>query len=250
MSLKIPDSNIIKDEKEKDSKNVLSITKAAKPKFKAENTNLFAKTMLLNHKQAILNNKKQFSTNPWGVDNHIYVFISFETANIEKTSACQLAIIKVQKGKIIDSYETFIKPYPYEFTFSHINKITEKKVENAPIFRYIWEKVSSFFEEKYIIIAHNASYNINVLRSLLQHYKLECPNFLYVCSIKLFKKAYNYPNNKLNALAHNNKIKFNHNETLAGVKTLHSLINVHFGSHYHIKNLSEKLNINLGNLFE
>lgn len=250
MSLKIPDSNISKPDKEDDLKDVSPKSIKRKSKFKEKSTNLFAKAMLLKHKQAKLNNKKQFNNNPWGVDKHTYIFIDFETANVTKTSACHLAIIKVKKGKIIDSYKTFIKPHPYQFTFFHVNNITEEKVENAPTFNNVWAEILSFFDEKSIVIAHNADLYISILRSLLEHYNLECPNFRYLCSVKLFKKTYDYASNKLNTLAHINNIKFDHNDELADVKTLHLLINVHFGNHYHIPSLCNKLNIKLEKLYE
>lgn len=219
--------------------------------YKSKDTkNLFAKKMLVKKKQAKLNSKKKFSVHEWGIDNTDYVFIDFETANSNKTSACQLIMLKVVQGKVVKSYKTLIKPYPDEFTFSHIHGITSENVSLMSDFKVLWLDIISFFNENTIVIAHHANFNINVLRSLISHYNLDCPNFFYICSVKLFKKAYNYPNHRLSALAHTNQIKFDYHDPLADVVTLHKLINLHFSEQYHLKTLCASLNIKLGRLFD
>lgn len=214
-----------------------------------DSKNIFAKKMLIKKKQAKLNSKKKFSINGWGIDDTNYVFINFKTANLNKTSACQLVMIKVVRGKIIKSYSSLIKPYPNEFTFSHIHGISSENVVSTPDFKILWADIVNFFSENTIVIAHNANFDINVLRSLITHYHLECPNFFYICSVKLFRKTYNYPNNRLNALAHDNQIKFDYHDPLADVITLQKLINLHFSEQYHLKALCDSLNIKMGRLF-
>ncbi|WP_400254644.1 exonuclease domain-containing protein [Spiroplasma endosymbiont of Cleonymus obscurus] len=215
-----------------------------------DSKNLFAKKMLLKRKQLKLNSKKKFSVHDWGIDNTNYVFIDFEIANSNKTSACQLIMIKVTQGKIVKTYSSLIKPHPEEFTFSHVHGITNESVSLMSNFKELWVDIVTFFTENTVVIAHHANFNINILRSLINHYDLECSNFFYICSVKLFRRTYDYPNNRLSALAHSNQIKFDHHDSLADVTTLHKLINIHFSEHYHLKTLCNNLNIKMGRLFD
>ncbi len=215
-----------------------------------DSKNLFAKKMLVKKKQEKLNNKKKFSIHQWGNDDTDYVFINFETANIDKTSACQLIMIKVIHGKIVKSYSSLIKPYPEEFTFSHVHGITSEDVSLMVNFKQLWIDIVTFFNEDTVVIAHHAHFNVNVLRTLINHYNLECPNFFYICSVKLFQKAYDYPNTRLSALAHSNQIKFDYQDPLTNIITLHKLINLHFSEQYHLKNLCENLNLKVNKLFD
>lgn len=253
VKIKKTDDDIEEDDKFKTNSNVKAKEKLTAP-FKhcdsKESKNLFAKKMLVKKKQEKLNNKKKFSIHQWGIDDNDYVFINFETANVNKTSACQLIMIKVVHGKIVKSYSSLIKPYPEEFTFSHIHGITSEQISLVPNFKELWVDIVSFFHENTVFIAHNANFNVNVLKALINHYDLECPNFFYICSVKLFQKTYNYPNTRLSAIAHSNQIKFDYNDRLANVITLHKLINLHFSEQYHLKNLCNNLNLKVNKLFD
>lgn len=183
------------------------------------------------------------------IDNVEYTFIDFETANVKKTSACQIALIKVKNGKIIKEYNSFLKPYPNIFTFSYIHGITEEHVKDAPTFKEVWNQISDFFNAENIILAHNAGFDINVLRSLISFYNIECKNFNYICTVNLFRKTNNYPNNKLKTIAILNNIIFNHHDACADVITLYKLINIHFSENYNLIDICYKNNVRIHKLF-
>ena len=208
--------------------------------------NTFAKQMLIKKKQEKLNSKKRFSINDWGIDKTNYVFISFEVVNFSKISTYRLIILKVVQGKIIKNYQSLINPYPSQL----VANVDNQKINLVLDFARLWtEEIINFFNENSVIITHNANFDLNILRTLITRYNLVCPNFFYICSANLFKKTYNYTNNSLNALAHNNQIKFNHYHPLANIIILQKLINLHFGKQYHLLTLCSSLNIKIGRLF-
>ena len=62
-----------------------------------------------------------------------------------------------------------------------------------------------------MVIAHNASFDIHVLCSTLEHFGIEIPTFNYMCTVQLSQKAYpELPSHKLNNLAEALGIGFNH----------------------------------------
>jgi hypothetical protein len=60
-------------------------------------------------------------------------------------------------------------------------------VEGEPEFPEIWEGwLKSILQDK-VIVAHNAGFDISVLRLLFQQYQIESPTFDYACTVQLSK---------------------------------------------------------------
>lgn len=120
-----------------------------------------------------------------------FICIDFETANYDLTSACSVGIVGVKDNKISDTYYSLIKPKNLYFHHKNIeiHGITPKHVENAPQFDGIWREINQFFKDNYTIVAHNASFDMSVLKLNLMQYDLPIPKFNYVCSISFSAKA-------------------------------------------------------------
>ena len=73
-----------------------------------------------------------------------FTAIDFETANPSPTSACSVALVRVENNKVIDSFTTLLRPSP--FVFSHwnveVHGITEEMCKEAPAFNDIWPKIN------------------------------------------------------------------------------------------------------------
>ena len=125
----------------------------------------------------------------WNAIN--FTTIDFETATEQLYSACSVGLAIVENGKIVNSLSFLIKPPCSTFNPINkaINKISENDVINAPEFPSIYSLIQRFIENK-IIIAHNASFDINVLRNTLSFYKIQSPEFRYACSFKLAQNAF------------------------------------------------------------
>ena len=62
-----------------------------------------------------------------------------------------------------------------------------------------------------IVIAHNASFDMDVLKQTLTHFGLACPEFDYLCTCHLAKRIWpELPNHQLNTVAAHIGHKFNH----------------------------------------
>lgn len=119
-----------------------------------------------------------------------FVAIDFETANFKRSSACSLGLAVVEGGRITDIKHWFIKPTPSHFEpiCVNIHGISPSDVETSKGFDEVWSEVKPFIEKK-IVVAHNASFDLSVLRNALDSYGLPHPTLTYYCSMILAKSA-------------------------------------------------------------
>tara|TARA_B100000795_G_scaffold266511_1_gene249800 strand:+ start:703 stop:1623 length:921 start_codon:yes stop_codon:yes gene_type:complete len=119
-----------------------------------------------------------------------FIAIDFETANSNRHSACEIGIVKVENFIITDKKSFLIKPKENYFDWmnTEIHGINEETVENEPEFDVIYSKIKDDFEN-YPIIAHNASFDISVLRHTLDLYDLPYPKTNYTCTYQMSKSS-------------------------------------------------------------
>lgn len=120
-----------------------------------------------------------------------FIAIDFETANNNNDSACSLGIACVSDNQIIEEKYYLIQPSDMKFDKKNIsiNKITSDDVKNAPLFSELWNKIKHYFDGNTIIVAHNAVFDMSVLKNCLIKYDLEIPDFNYVCSIPISNRV-------------------------------------------------------------
>ncbi|MGL4773947.1 MAG: exonuclease domain-containing protein, partial [Clostridium sp.] len=146
-----------------------------------------------------------------------FVAIDFETANEKRNSPCSLGITVVSNNKIVEEKYYLIKPK--EMRFSNMNimihGIREKDVENEREFNELWDEIKPYLHEK-IIVAHNASFDISVLRRTLDTYEIEYPSFEYLCTMVAGRNFYKeLENAKLNTINDFLGYEFNHHDAQA-----------------------------------
>lgn len=112
--------------------------------------------------------------------------IDFETASCAFYSACALGIVVLKGHEIIDKEYFLIQPPDnfYEKENISIHGITPEQTTKAESFPTIWQKIRHLFENTYVA-AHNANFDMSVLKSTLNYYELEQPNFLYMNTISV-----------------------------------------------------------------
>jgi DNA polymerase-3 subunit epsilon len=143
-----------------------------------------------------------------------YVGLDFETANSAPESACSIGIGVFNQDKLQQETEIFIKP-PAGFDQFHrfntyIHGIHKQDVEDALHFDQIWPRIQQMIEGN-LIICHNAAFDIQVLRRLLQHYQLNFNPFYYICTVKISQKVWpEMENHKLNTVSNHLQISLHH----------------------------------------
>ena len=84
-----------------------------------------------------------------------------------------------------------IRPRELYFNYynTYIHGITAEDVKDKPQFNELWNDFKLFFEGK-TVIAHNASFDMGVLRRLLDEYGIPYPELHYFCTRVLAKKVW------------------------------------------------------------
>ncbi|MEI7616077.1 MAG: 3'-5' exonuclease [Actinomycetota bacterium] len=138
--------------------------------------------------------------------------IDFETANSKLSSACSLGISIIEDSKIVKNMQWLIRPPELEFSpfNTRLHGISEKIVENKPEFYRLWPTIKKYLEG-HTILAHNASFDTEVLRKLLDVYQLDYPELNYACTVILSRKVWKgLENYKLTTVASNINFSFRH----------------------------------------
>ncbi|MDR0970845.1 MAG: 3'-5' exonuclease [Bacteroidales bacterium] len=140
-----------------------------------------------------------------------FVAIDFETA--DPNNPCSLGIAQVENSEVTLVKQWLIKPacYPYFHFYSQkIHKITKEDVQFQPEFDKLWVEIAPFISNR-TLVAHNAAFDISVLKKTLQYYKIPIPKFNYFCSYLTARLAWK-DNQKysLDFLCNQEKINLTH----------------------------------------
>jgi DNA polymerase III subunit epsilon len=139
-----------------------------------------------------------------------YCVFDFETTGMSARSdkVIDIGIVKIQKGKITDTFSSFINPgrhIPYFIT--SLTGITNSDVEDAPYFEDVFNSIKSFIGNS-ILVAHNLSFDYNFLKNECTSANLNMPSNEAICTLKLAKKLYpQLPSKSLGNLIKTFKIK-------------------------------------------
>ena len=140
-----------------------------------------------------------------------FIALDFETAHANYP--CEIGLTKVNNGLITDTKSWLIKPgcFPYMNPWNErVHGISTKQLVNEKNFEEIWSELKCWLEDN-IIVAHNAAFDIKVLRSALSYYDIATPWMEYFCSVSLSRKVWKQlSSHSLSALSQYHNIRFNH----------------------------------------
>ena len=154
------------------------------------------------------------------------VGIDFEAANCEQTSACSLGLVVLENFEIVESRYWLIKPPTSYFKpeFIDIHGLSWADVKDSPTFEEIWEEIAPYLSGR-LLFAHNAGFDIAVLRALIKFYKLPYPKITYFDTLLLSKVAWKHlPRHKLNVLAEYMGKEFQHHNALEDAKMCANIV--------------------------
>lgn len=121
-----------------------------------------------------------------------YVAIDFETASGAMDSACAVGLVRMdEEGCILDEYSSLIRPRNAAFdsrcfSVHHLDPIS---VLSAPSAADVWPVMREFIGDL-PLVAHNAEFDISVLRSTLASWGIEPCHNRYYCTLSLARKVW------------------------------------------------------------
>lgn len=103
-----------------------------------------------------------------------FTAIDFETANRHRKSACSLGLVVVRDGIIVETKHWLIKPEPFvvDYYNHRVHGISSEMVADKPNFKELWSEVGPYLINERIV-AHNASFDLDVLSKILEHYEID-----------------------------------------------------------------------------
>ena len=122
-----------------------------------------------------------------------FTAIDFETANHSAASACSVGLAKVRNGKIVDRAGWLIRPPEGHDAFfewnTRIHGIRATDVATVP--RWI-EQLPDLLEylEDDALTAHNAGFDMGVIRAACEASRAAVPSYDYLCSLQVARRTY------------------------------------------------------------
>jgi DNA polymerase III subunit epsilon len=129
-----------------------------------------------------------------------FTAIDFETANSNSASACSVGLVKVRDGVVVDETGWLIRPPAGYDSFNEwntrIHGIMAPDVADA----LLWsEQLADLvaFADGDALVAHNAGFDMGVIKAACAASYLDCPDFSYLCSLRVARKTYNLDSYRL-----------------------------------------------------
>ena len=120
-----------------------------------------------------------------------FVAIDFETANRNWNSACEIGLVVVEGGRVVDTYRRLIRPTPNRFDAGNIriHHIRPEQVVAEPTFAELYDELLPYLADRHLV-AHNASFDVGVLLATAKLYGLPKPSLTYSCTVQLARRVW------------------------------------------------------------
>lgn len=140
-----------------------------------------------------------------------YVVFDVETPNRLNRRMSAIGISVIDGGRITDKYYSLVNP---ETDFDPFNiwltGIDERAVRDAPTFPELWPVIEPYLSSG-ILAAHNAAFDMRVLRCCIQEYDIDWKNRVdYLCTVQIGRRLLPGISHKLDALCRYYCIELDH----------------------------------------
>ena len=129
-----------------------------------------------------------------------FTAIDFETANGFRGSPCAVGLTKVRGGRVVEEASWLMRPPAnhdhFEYHNVRIHGIRSEDVAGLPRFGELFPEIGAFIGGD-ILAAHNAAFDLGVIRSGLEVSGLPGPAYEYVCTVMLSRRCYSLVSNSL-----------------------------------------------------
>jgi DNA polymerase-3 subunit epsilon len=129
-----------------------------------------------------------------------FTAIDFETANGFRGSPCAVGLSKVRGGVVVEEASWLMRPPENHDTFDHhnvrIHGIRPDQVAGLPRFGELFPEIGAFIGAD-VLAAHNAGFDLGVIRSGLEVSGMAGPAYDYVCTVILSRRCYSLVSNSL-----------------------------------------------------
>ena len=180
------------------------------------------------------------------------VAIDFETANEQRASPCSMGLAWIEDGQVARIEHHYIRPPGMRFASFNMafHGIRPEHVEDAGEFPDLLERLRPELEGA-LVLAHNASFDISVIRRTCEHYGVRPPGLDYTCTVQVARSVWpDLPSHKLNVVCGHLSVDFAHHDAAADAYACGqvALAAASLNGVAHLRDLPGKLGMTLGRL--
>lgn len=140
-----------------------------------------------------------------------FVAIDFETADYYRDSACAVALVRVEHGRITERAHALIRPPRSQFLFTSLHGISWHHVKDQPAFRGVWERLRPLLRGVPYLAAHNAPFDRSVLKACCEAADLTPPALPFLCTMRLARARFGHLGSaRLNVVCQHLRIPLQH----------------------------------------
>ncbi len=129
-----------------------------------------------------------------------FTAIDFETANSSPASACAVGMVRVRDARVVARAGWLIKPPPGHDRFQPVNigihGIRPEHVADAAAWEDQLDELAAFAGAD-VLAAHNAGFDMGVLRRACEATSQPCPPYRYICSVQIARRTYDLDSYRL-----------------------------------------------------
>ena len=142
-----------------------------------------------------------------------YIAFDVETPNRYNNRISAIGISVIEHGKIVEDFFSLVDPeQPFDWFNSWLTGINEETVFDAPDFPGVWEQIEPIMSSG-ILVAHNASFDMGVLRKCLAAYAIDWkPSVKGICTVIMGRSLLPGISHRLNDLCDYYGIPLNHHQ--------------------------------------
>lgn len=144
-----------------------------------------------------------------------FVAIDFETADNGRDSACSVALVVVQDGRIVERVSRLIRPPRSRMLFTHIHGIAYADVAHSPDFAEVWLELAPLLEGAGFLAAHNAPFDRGVLEGCCAAHGLPAPPLPFLCTVQLARELWDLRPTKLPDVCRFLGLQLQHHDALS-----------------------------------
>jgi DNA polymerase-3 subunit epsilon len=159
-----------------------------------------------------------------------FAAVDFETANSSRTSACALAVVRVEGNRVVRRLTTLIRPPTARFEFTHLHGIRWTDVKAKPPFRTAWRSVADLLDDVDFLAAHHAVFDKGVLGACCHQGRTRIPRAQFVCTVKLARLRWGIYPTRLPDVCEYLDIRLKHHDPLSDAEACARIVLAATGS--------------------
>ncbi len=163
--------------------------------------------------------------------NKTFTAIDFETANYERSSICQVGLVRVENGIVVHKINKLVRPQPnyyLEWFTNDVHGISTEDTDDAPVFSDIWEEIFSYIEGQDVVAHNGFAFDFVCLSKTLEYYNIPVPEYKKHCTYKIFGE-------NLEVLCDRYNIQLNHHNALSDAEACAVLFLKHLKNEFRNK---------------